>query len=47
VERDVIPCLLFLPIIFPIFFFLAVIVFFKEYNAADEIVKKKRETIGT
>jgi Flp pilus assembly protein TadB len=43
----VIPCLLFLPIISPIFFFLAVAVFFKEYNAADEIVKKKREAIET
>lgn len=41
----VIPCLLFLPILSPVFFFLAVAVFFKEYRAADEIVKKKREAI--
>jgi hypothetical protein len=40
-----IPCLLLLPIISPIFFFLAVAVFFKEYKAADEIVRKKREAI--
>jgi len=41
----VIPCLIFLPILSPIFFFLAVAIFFKEYNAADDIVKKKREAI--
>jgi Flp pilus assembly protein TadB len=41
----VIPCLLLLPILSPIFFFLSVAVFFKEYKAADEIVKKKREAI--
>ena len=41
----VIPCLLLLPILSPIFFFLAVAVFFKEYKAADEVVKKKREAI--
>jgi len=41
----VIPCLLFLPILAPVFLFLAVAVFFKEYKAADEIVKKKRDSI--
>jgi len=41
----VIPCLLIFPIISPVFLFLAIAIFFKEYNAADEIVKKKREAI--
>ena len=41
----VIPCLAFLPILAPIFIFLSIAIFFKEYNAADEIVKKKRDAI--
>lgn len=41
----IIPCLLLLPILVPVFFFLAVAVFFKEYRAAEEAVKKKREAI--
>jgi len=41
----VIPCLAIFPIIAPVFFFLAIAIFFKEYNAADVIVKKKREAI--
>jgi Flp pilus assembly protein TadB len=40
-----VPCLLILPILAPVFIFLAIAVFFKEYKAADEIVKKKREAI--
>jgi Flp pilus assembly protein TadB len=43
----VVPCLMILPIRAPVFFFLAVAVFFNEYRAADEIVKKKREAIET
>ena len=43
----VIPCLLFLPLLAPVFFCLAVAVFFKEYKAADETVKMKREAIET
>ena len=43
----VVPCLAFLPILAPVFIFLAIAVFFKEYNAADEIVRKKREAIET
>jgi Flp pilus assembly protein TadB len=38
-------CLVILPILAPIFIFLAIAIFFKEYGAADEIVKKKREAI--
>jgi Flp pilus assembly protein TadB len=41
----VIPCLAILPILAPVFVFLAVAVFFKSYTSADEIVRKKRETI--
>lgn len=41
----VIPCLAFLPILAPVFIFLAITIFFKDYKAADEIVKKKREAI--
>jgi len=41
----IIPCLLILPILAPIIIFLAIAVFFKEYKAADELVKKKREAI--
>jgi Flp pilus assembly protein TadB len=41
----VVLCLMILPIIAPLFFFLAVAVFFKEYKSADEIVKKKRTAI--
>jgi Flp pilus assembly protein TadB len=41
----VISCLLIFPILAPVFFLLAVAVFFKEYKAADEAVKKKREAI--
>jgi Flp pilus assembly protein TadB len=41
----IIPCLAFLPILAPVVIFLAVAVFFKEYKAADEIVKKKRDAI--
>ena len=41
----IVPCLMLLPILSPLFFFLAIAVFFKEYNAADGIVKKKREAI--
>jgi len=43
----VIPCLAVFPILAPVLFFLAVATFFKEYNAADEVVKKKREAIET
>lgn len=41
----IIPCLAFLPILTPVLIFLAIAVFFKEYKAADEIVRKKREAI--
>ncbi|MCL2253582.1 MAG: secretion protein F [Lachnospiraceae bacterium] len=41
----VIPCLLLFPIATPVFLLLAVAVFFKEYQAADETVKNKREKI--
>jgi len=41
----VIPCLLLLPILAPVLFFLAVAIFFKEYKAADETVQKKRDAI--
>ena len=44
---SVIPCIIFLPILSPVLFFMAIAVFFKEYNAALEIVKKKREAIET
>jgi len=40
-----IPCLLLFPLIVPVFVILAIAVFFKEYNAAANIVKKKREAI--
>ena len=42
-----IPCLLFLPILAPIFIFMSIAIFFKEYQAADNILKKKREAIET
>lgn len=41
----VIPCLFIFPLVTPVVLFLAVGVFFKNYNKADEIVKKKREVI--
>lgn len=41
----IIPCLAFLPILAPVVIFLAVAMFFKDYKAADEIVKKKRDAI--
>ena len=41
----VIPCFAFLPILAPVVIFLAVAMFFKDYKAADEIVKKKRDAI--
>jgi len=41
----VIPCLAFFPILAPVFIFLAITMFFKDYKSADEIVKKKREAI--
>ena len=41
----VVPCVIFLPLIAPVFMFLGIAVFFKEYRAADEIVRKKREAI--
>lgn len=40
-----VPFLMFLPILVPVIIFLAIAMFFKDYNAADEIVKKKREAI--
>ena len=43
----VIPCLVLLPILSPVFIFLAIAMFFREYKAADEIVRKKREAIET
>jgi hypothetical protein len=43
----IIPCLALIPILALVFFLLAVAVFFKEYKAADEIVKKKRDVIET
>ncbi|MCL2189154.1 MAG: secretion protein F [Defluviitaleaceae bacterium] len=42
-----IPCLLLIPILTPIFICMAIAVFFKEYNSADEVVRKKREAIET
>ena len=39
------PCLVFLPVITPVFLFLSVAIFFKEHKSADESVKKKREAI--
>jgi len=41
----VVICVPFLPILAPVFIFLSIAVFFKEYNAANEILKKKREAI--
>jgi len=41
----VVICIPFIPILAPIFIFLAIAMFFKEYNAANEILKKKREAI--
>ena len=40
-----IPCLALLPILVPVIVFLAIAMFFKDYNSADEIVKKKRDSI--
>ncbi|MDR1070342.1 MAG: secretion protein F, partial [Gracilibacteraceae bacterium] len=42
-----IPCLAFVPIGAPVFIFLAIAAFFKNYKAADEIVRKKRDAIET
>ena len=41
----VIPCLLFVPLISPVFVFLAIMVYFKETRSAEGIIKKKREDI--
>ena len=41
----IIPCLMLLPIIAPVVILLTIAVFFKEYTAADETVKKKRQAI--
>ncbi len=41
----VIPCLLLLPLLSPVMFFLAVLVYFKETGRADEQLRKKREQI--
>lgn len=41
----VIPCSAFFKILVPVLIFLAVAMFFKDYNSADEVVKKKREAI--
>ena len=41
----IIPTLLVFPLLAIVFVFLAIAVFFKEYKAAGEIVKKKRESI--
>jgi len=41
----IVPCLAFFPILAPVLIFLAITIFFKDYNAAGEIVKKKREAI--
>jgi hypothetical protein len=40
-----VPCLAILPMLSPVLIFLAVAVFFKSYQSADEIVRKKREAI--
>ena len=42
-----IPCLAIFPILVPVVILLSIAIFFKNYNSADEIVKKKRETIET
>jgi len=42
-----VPCALFLPILAPVFIFMAIAIFFKEYKSADEVVRKKREAIET
>jgi len=41
----VIPCLLLLPLLAPIVFFLALLVYFKETGRADEQLREKREQI--
>ena len=41
----VIPCLLLLPLLSPVMFFLAVLVYFKETGRADEQLREKREQI--
>jgi hypothetical protein len=41
----VVPCLLLLPILSPVMFFLAVLVYFKETGRADEQLREKREQI--
>lgn len=41
----VIPCLALFPILAPVVIFLAVAMFFRDYKAADETVRKKREAI--
>ena len=41
----IIPCLMILPLIAPIFMFLSIIIYFKEIRKADEILKIKKEKI--
>ena len=41
----IIPCLIFFPLLTPIVVFLAVMVYFKEIQRADEMLKSKRKSI--
>jgi len=45
VAIGIIPCLMILPLLAPVFVFLSIMIYFKEINKADEKLREKREKI--